>query len=83
MAHEPGVSVVHHQPLHARSVSPSLRAITRHALLTYAHKHWAGWQFQILGQIVRLEARLRRWWAGRQGDAETARGIAVNDQRSF
>jgi GT2 family glycosyltransferase len=59
---------VHHRPLHRRPVPPQLRVITRHALLSYAAKHWPTWQTKALGWIVRLEARFRRWWAGWHGD---------------
>jgi N-acetylglucosaminyl-diphospho-decaprenol L-rhamnosyltransferase len=69
---EPGLSVVHHYPLHSRRVPSHLRLITRHALLTYARKHWSAWQFQVLGQVVRLEAWCRHLWARLRGDAETA-----------
>src|SRR5262249_37438487 len=32
---EPGLTLVHHQPFHARRIPAHLRLITRHALLTY------------------------------------------------
>jgi GT2 family glycosyltransferase len=70
--YEPGLRVVHHDPLHAREVSPRMRLVTRHALLTYSAKHWPGWQFRLLAGIVRLEAKLRRWWALCKGDTEAA-----------
>ena len=77
--HEPGLSLVHHHPLHTRSVPPSLRLVTRHALLTYARKHWPRWQFRALAWIVRLEA----WWkqgAGqRRGDGEAEAAFAALD----
>jgi len=60
--------------LHSRTVPAHLRLITRHALLTYALKHWKTWQVRVLGGIVRLEALLRGWWAVRRGD-ETAASI--------
>src|SRR5262249_41767950 len=66
--HEPGLSVMHHHPLHGRTVSPPLRLITRHALLTYAHKHWPAWQVRLLSGIVRAEAALRGLAARRVGD---------------
>ena len=69
---EPSLSVVHHNPLHLRAVPPHLRLFTRHSLLTYARKHWPGWQFQLLAGIVRAEARLRRGWARWRGDASAA-----------
>jgi GT2 family glycosyltransferase len=68
--HEPGPWAVHHSPLHARAVPPHLRVITRHALLTYARKHWPGWQVRALAGIVRLEAWLRGLWA--RGRSEPA-----------
>src|SRR5262249_19825450 len=34
--HEPGLRVLHHRPLHTRTVTPFLRLLTRHSLLTYA-----------------------------------------------
>jgi N-acetylglucosaminyl-diphospho-decaprenol L-rhamnosyltransferase len=70
--HEPQLAVVHHRPLHLRAVPAHLRLITRHALLTYAAKHWLAWQSKTLGFIVCLEARLRGWWARRRGDSHAA-----------
>jgi N-acetylglucosaminyl-diphospho-decaprenol L-rhamnosyltransferase len=58
--YEPSVSAVHFHPLHSRAVPPALRLITRHSLLTYAARHWPGWQFQLLAGIVRVEAWLKR-----------------------
>jgi GT2 family glycosyltransferase len=60
---EPNLHAVHHHPLHGRAVPHHLRLITRHSLLTYGANHWPGWQFRLLAGIIRLEARLRRWWA--------------------
>ncbi len=65
---EPGLRAVHHHPLHQREVTPYLRLLTRHALLTYAAKHWPRWQSRCLSALVEFEARLRRQWARRQGD---------------
>jgi GT2 family glycosyltransferase len=65
---EPGLFAFHHDPLHARAVSPHLRLLTRHSLLTYAAKHWAGWQSRWLARIVRLEAWVRQLLAGRRKD---------------
>jgi GT2 family glycosyltransferase len=70
--YEPALHVVHHHPLHARAVPPVMRLVTRHALLTYASKHWPAWQLWLLAGIVRAEARLRRWWARWRGDPEAA-----------
>jgi GT2 family glycosyltransferase len=61
--YEPRWRVVHHQPLHARPVPFPIRLYTRHALLTYASKHWRPWQFRLLAAIVRLETRIRQRWA--------------------
>jgi GT2 family glycosyltransferase len=66
--HEPRLWVVHHRPLHGRRVPPHLRLITRHALLTYASKHWPRWQQRLLATIVRTEARLRGALAGGRGN---------------
>ena len=51
---------------------PHLRLVTRHALLTYALKHWPAWQQRILAGIVRVEARRRQTVARLKGDAVTA-----------
>jgi GT2 family glycosyltransferase len=67
--HEPRLWVVHHRPLHGRRVPAHLRLITRHALLTYATRHWPMWQRQILTAIVRVEASVRGLLASTRGDA--------------
>lgn len=67
--HEPALSATHHQPLHARRVPAHLRLVTRHALLTYARKHWPLWQTRILAGIIRVEAWWRKRQAWRSGDA--------------
>lgn len=69
---EPSLTVIHHSPLHTRRVPPGLRLITRHALLTYAFKHWPGWQAKSLAGVISLESRLRGWLARRRGDGEAA-----------
>ena len=66
--HEPSLSVTHHHPLHGRTVSAHLRLVTRHALLTYARKHWPEWQTRILTGIIRVEAWWRQRLAWRRGD---------------
>ncbi len=76
VAFEPALSVIHHRPLHARPVSAHLRLITRHALLTYARKHWPRWQFRLLGGLVRIEAWCRSLWARWHGQPETATTFA-------
>ena len=67
MWYEPAVRATHYRPLHTRSVSAPLRLMTRHALLTYAAKHWPNWQFRLLGGLVWFEAGLRRLLAGGRG----------------
>lgn len=69
---EPSLRVIHHHPLHGREVSPPLRLMTRHALLTYGVKHWSRWQALLLGAIVWMESSLRQmscWWRGRTTDS--------------
>jgi GT2 family glycosyltransferase len=70
--YEPGLSIAHHRPLHGRAVPPHLRLITRHALLTYAGKHWAAWQARTLARFVSVEAAVRGWLARRRRAAEDA-----------
>jgi GT2 family glycosyltransferase len=70
--YEPGLTAVHHHPLHARAVPAHLRVITRHALLTYARKHWPAWQRRVLAGVVRAEAWARGARACWRGDAEAA-----------
>ena len=38
--YEPNLTIVHHHPLHQRSVPAVLRMVTRHSLMIYAAKHW-------------------------------------------
>jgi GT2 family glycosyltransferase len=66
--HEPDLCATHHHPLHARTVPAHLRLVTRHALLTYARKHWPAWQTRVLAGIIRVEAWLRRRQAWKCGD---------------
>jgi len=56
--YDPAVTVTHHRPLHLRQVPPHVRLITRHALLSYAGKHWPRWQADVLARVVQMEARL-------------------------
>jgi GT2 family glycosyltransferase len=70
--HEPAWQVTHLRPLHSRSVPPALRVLTRHALLTYARRHWPAWQYRILSNVVCLESLVRAFlarMAGRPVDA--------------
>jgi GT2 family glycosyltransferase len=69
---EPALQVVHRSPLHSRAVSPALRLVTRHALLTYAAKHWPAWQTRLLAQVVRLEG----WWRQRRARRTSNRRAA-------
>jgi GT2 family glycosyltransferase len=66
--HEPHLSATHHRPLHGCDVPAHLRLVTRHALLTYARKHWPRWQVRILAGIIGIEAWLRQQQAWRRGD---------------
>jgi GT2 family glycosyltransferase len=58
--YDPATTVLHHRPLHTRAVPPHLHLITRHALLTYARKHWPASQARLMAWIVRLETWLAR-----------------------
>ncbi len=58
--YEPELRAVHHFPLHTRHVPAPLRLITRHALLTYAQKHWGKSQQWLLRKVIALEAIARR-----------------------
>jgi len=69
---DPALEVTHHWPLHARPVPPPLRLITRHALLTYARRHWNTWQSRLLSGIVWAEAGARQLWAAVRGQKDTA-----------
>lgn len=71
--YDPAIAVVHHHPLHARSQPAALRCVTRHSLLTFAHKHWPAWQARWLARLIGLEGRLRAWWSRRRGDDREAR----------
>jgi GT2 family glycosyltransferase len=71
--YDPGLEVTHHWPLHARRVPAPLRLMTRHALLTYARKHWPRWQSRALSGVVWVEAGLRQAWAAVRGDRDSAR----------
>jgi N-acetylglucosaminyl-diphospho-decaprenol L-rhamnosyltransferase len=70
--HDPSLRVIHHRPLHLRSVPAHLRLFTRHALLTYGTKHWPAWQARLLARVVKVEAWLRKTLATRRGENEAA-----------
>jgi GT2 family glycosyltransferase len=72
--YEPALTLVHHRPLHTRRVPAHLRLLTRHGLLTYAARHWPGWQLRLLAAVVRAEACGRGLLAGWRGD-RTAAGL--------
>jgi GT2 family glycosyltransferase len=72
VGYEPALSVIHHNPLHGRAVPAHLRLVTRHALLTYARKHWPGWQARALAGVVGAEAWLRGLHACWTGDGHAA-----------
>ncbi len=46
--------------------------MTRHALLTYARRHWPVWQSKLLSGLVWAEAGLRQTWAAARGDRDSA-----------
>jgi GT2 family glycosyltransferase len=70
--YEPGISVVHHHPLHGREVPAPLRVFTRHAFLTYGLKHWPRWQLRILTRLVAWEAKIRGAVASKRGNTTQA-----------
>jgi GT2 family glycosyltransferase len=74
--YEPAVRVTHFLPLHTRPVPAPLRVMTRHALLTYAAKHWSRRQFRALGWVVWGEALLRRGLSLIRGQADSAAHFA-------
>lgn len=71
--YEPALRVVHHHPLHSRRESSYFRLLTRHALLTYACKHWPGWQFSLLTRLIQVESWLRQQRAAWAEDEQAAR----------
>lgn len=70
---DPSLEATHHWPLHARRVPAPLRLMTRHALLTYARKHWSGFRASVLSAVVWAEAGLRQTLATARGDWDAAR----------
>lgn len=70
---DPSMEVKHHFPLHVRSVPAPLRLMTRHALLTYAAKHWSGWRTRVMSGVVWLEAAFRQFGANLRADRDAAR----------
>jgi N-acetylglucosaminyl-diphospho-decaprenol L-rhamnosyltransferase len=70
--YEPAVRVTHFLPLHTRPVPAPLRVMTRHALLTYAAKHWSRTAFKVLGRVVWAESWLRQALALARGQIDAA-----------
>lgn len=70
--YEPALQVTHHFPLHERKVPAPLRVVTRHALLTYARKHWPAWQAKLLSGLVWTEATFRESLARFRGESVAA-----------
>ena len=70
---DPSLEVTHHWPLHLRRVPAPLRLMTRHALLTYARKHWSGWRARMMSAVVWAEAVARQGWAAVRADWDAAR----------
>ncbi len=73
VSYDPGLEVTHHWPLHARRAPAPIRMMTRHALLTYARKHWPRWQAGGLSWLLWGEAGLRQAWAAIRGYRDSAR----------
>ena len=65
--------MTHHWPLHARRVPAPLRLMTRHALLTYARKHWSGWRSRCMSAVVWAEAAAAAGAGPVRGDWDAAR----------
>lgn len=81
--HDPALHVVHHHPLHSREVPPRIRLLTRHALLTFARKHWPDWQTMLLALLVLAESI----WRGRRRHCQQMR-LAIDfllgrDRRAY
>src|SRR5262249_3963144 len=72
VAYDPNLAVVHHHPLHGRTVPAALRLVTRHSLLTFAAKHWPRWHFRLLARIIHVESWAHRLWAWWRGDTKQA-----------
>ncbi len=70
--YDPTLTVIHHQPLHARPQPAALRLVTRHSLLTFARKHWPAWQVRLLARIIGMEGKVRTWLSHFRGDIKDA-----------
>ncbi len=69
---EPDVRLTHSRPLHTRAVRARLRLLTRHALLSYAAKHWPAWEFRAVTALIWLEALGRERRSRRRGSKHSA-----------
>lgn len=70
--HDPTTQITHHHPLHTRQVPAHLRLITRHALLTYAARHWPRDQQWLLSRVVQAESYARQLAAWCRGHFQEA-----------
>ena len=70
---EPKLRLTHCRPLHTREVRAKLRLLTRHALLTYAAKHWPAWQFRVVTALIWLESIWRERRTRRRPNPQSAR----------
>jgi GT2 family glycosyltransferase len=73
VCYEPGIAARHMEPLQNRQLTEPLRAVTRHAVLTYFRKHLSRRQFRGLTRVVQCEAFLRRClyrWRGQSAEVE-------------
>lgn len=78
VCYEPAVEAVHLDPLQNRPLTAPLRAITRHASLTYFRKHLPRWQFLVLASLISAESWLLEQWSrltGQRDEAAIARQI--------
>lgn len=69
---DPSLEAVHFDPLQSRELTPTMRAVTRHASLIYFKKHLPGWPVWALSQLIRVEAGLKGLWAWLRGRREEA-----------
>lgn len=72
VCYEPAVQAVHLDPLQNRPLTAPLRAITRHASLTYFRKHLPHWQFRALAWLIEAEAWVLERWANFSGNRRNA-----------
>lgn len=65
--YDPRVEVIHYHPLQERQRSTLMHVLTRHALLTYAFRHWHSWEARALTRVVQMETWGRIRWAQKRG----------------